>query len=433
MNNEVENMKRMYKYSVFLGTFILRIYEIYLNKDLFIPFFISNFMDPSQSIRGIKSDLLKNKKIVYGITGSVSAEESVKITRELIRHGAEVFPVMTDDATSLITDVSIEYATGKKPIIKVSGLTEHVLLEKDSDLLLIAPCSANTIGKIACGIADTSVSLFALTFLGSKKILIAPAMSMSMYNNPIVKENIQKLEKHGVKFINPKFEEGKAKLPSVETIVAYAIREIQGIKNKRVAIIGGKSEEDIDDVRVITNKSSGKTSIELAKVAFYLGFDVTLYMGISEESIPEYINTKHYRKVEDLINKVEEFLNYDIVIVPAALSDFSVDKIEGKIQSNSEITLKLKPLPKFLKIVSEKYDGILIGFKAEVGYNNVINEAKEMIDKYKLRFVVGNDIREVERDKTKVLIIEKDKIDELSGDKFNVALEIFRRYILKIL
>ncbi len=387
-------------------------------------------MDPSELIRGIKSDLLKDKKIVYGITGSVSAEESVKITRELIRHGAEIFPVMTEDSLSLITMDSIEYATGKKPVIKVSGLTEHVMLEKTSDLLLIAPCSANTIGKIACGIADTSVSLFALTFLGSKKILIAPAMSMTMYQNPVVRENMEKLNKIGVKFINPRFEEGKAKLPNMETIVAHAIREIQGIKNIRVAIIGGKTEEDIDDVRVITNRSSGKTSIELARVAFYLGFDVTLYLAKAEVNVPEYIKTINFRTVEDLVNMVDDFINYDIIIVPAALSDFRTKKIEGKIQSSSEIKLNLEPLPKFLRILREKYSGILIGFKAEVGYENVIREAREMIAKYKLLFVVGNDIHDVERDKTKILIIDENNIEEISGEKFHVALQIFRKYIM---
>ncbi|MDP8012254.1 MAG: bifunctional phosphopantothenoylcysteine decarboxylase/phosphopantothenate--cysteine ligase CoaBC [Thermoplasmata archaeon] len=385
-------------------------------------------MDPTESIKGRKGNLLSNKKIVFAITGSVSAEEAVKIARELIRYGAEIYPVMSEDSKEMITSTAIEYATGKKPIEKISGLTEHVILEKECDLLLIAPCSANTLSKIACGVGDTSVTLFALTFLGSKPIIISPAMSKTMYNNPIIEENINKLRSLGITIIEPKMEEGKAKLPSNDTIVANVIRILNKKMKRKILIIGGSTEEPIDDIRVITNRSSGKTSIEVAKAAFYLGNDVTLFLGRSEIEPPEYIKTKRFRTFDDLLNMIDEMVSYDTIIVPAALSDFKSEKIEGKIKSDSSLKIQLEPLPKFLKILREKYKKDLIAFKAEFGYENLINESRKMIEEYSLKFVVANDMRDVKRDETKILIVRKNSIIEYEGKKSDIGLKIMQFY-----
>lgn len=385
-------------------------------------------MDPSWNIRNAKGNILSGRKIVLGITGSVAAEEMVKVSRELIRYGAEIFPVMTEDAKNIITPTSIEYATGKKVIDKITGLTEHVLLERDCDLLLIAPCSANTISKIANGIGDTTVSIFALTFLVSKPILIVPAMSESMYRNPVIVENIKKLRELGITVMDPKMEEGKAKLPDMDAIVAYTIRSLNKRFNKKMLIIGGATEEPIDDVRVITNRSSGITAIELAKAAFFYGADVKLMLGRSEAEPPNYIKTERFRSLDDLIFKINEMVDYDTIFVPAAISDFRTDKFEGKIKSGNEMTLVLKPAPKFIKKLREKFDGDLIAFKAELGYDDLLNESRRMIEEYALKFVVANDIRDVKVESTKVLIVTKNSVKEFSGKKAHVALKIMQFY-----
>jgi len=385
-------------------------------------------MDPVKSIRNVKGDLLSGKKIVLGITGSVSAEEMVKVSRELIRYGADIIPVMTEDAKNIITATSIEYATGKKPIDQITGLTEHVILEKESDMLLISPCSANTISKIANGIGDTTVSLFALTFLGSKPILVAPAMSETMYKNPIIVENIKKLKQFGVIFIDPKMEEGKAKLPDLDTIVAYTIRSLNKKINKKILIIGGATEEPIDDIRVITNKSSGFTSVELAKAAFFYGADVKLLLGRSEVEPPSYIKTEKFRTIDDLLSRIDEMLDYDAIFLPAAISDFKTNKFDGKIKSDNETEIYLKPTIKFIKVLKERFNGDIIAFKAEFGYEKLVDESRKMIENYSLKFVIANDMHDVKFDTTKILIVEKNNVKELSGKKSNVALKIMEFY-----
>lgn len=160
-------------------------------------------MHPADEIRGVKSKRLAKKRIVLGITGSIAAVESVKLSREFIRHGAEIFPVMTHSATKIIHPDSLEFATGNKPIIELTGKTEHVSfcgrVKEPADLFIISPCTANTISKIAHGIDDTAVTTFATTAIGSDiPMLIVPAMHLSMYDHKIVQKNVLKCKEVGV-------------------------------------------------------------------------------------------------------------------------------------------------------------------------------------------------------------------------------------------
>ena len=253
-------------------------------------------MHPADEIRGSKSNKLSKKRVVLGITGSIAAVETVKLSRELIRHGAEVIPVMTSSAERIIHPDSIEFATGKKPTIELTGETEHVSLcgqvRDPVDLLLICPCTANTISKIAHGIDDTPVTTFATTAIGSSvPILIVPAMHISMYDHKIVQKNIKECKKIGIKFIDPFIEKNIAKMADIDEIVSYVFREIgkKDLLKKKILIIGGPSAEKIDDVRIITNLSSGKTAISLAKDAFFRGADVEMWYGLGRESVPNYI------------------------------------------------------------------------------------------------------------------------------------------------
>jgi phosphopantothenoylcysteine decarboxylase/phosphopantothenate--cysteine ligase len=168
-------------------------------------------MHPSESLRGSRSNLLSGKRIVLGITGSIAAVECFELARELIRHGANVQAVMSENAMNLVTPWAMEFATGNEVIDVIDGRVQHVALLGDvpdkADLLLIAPCTANTMSKIACGIDDTPVTTMATTALGSKvPIIVAPAMHITMFTNPIIQQNLERLRQAGVEFLGPRME-----------------------------------------------------------------------------------------------------------------------------------------------------------------------------------------------------------------------------------
>src|SRR2546426_8188561 len=221
-------------------------------------------MPPAKRIHGAKSQKLAGKTIVLGVTGSIAAVETVKLAGELIRHGATVVPVLSKDATEIIHPNALHFATGREAITKLDGSVPYIELvgtEGTADLVLIAPATSNTISKIAMGIDDTVVTTFAQNALGAKiPILIAPAMHETMDANPLVATHLKTLEKHGVEFVTPKFEEEKAKLADVEEIVARAIRILGGkeLAGKAVVLVAGATAEPIGASRVVSNRSSGR-------------------------------------------------------------------------------------------------------------------------------------------------------------------------------
>ena len=375
-------------------------------------------MHPSDEIRGTKSKKLSDKRIVLGVTGSIAAVECVKLSRELIRHGAEVFPVMTRSSTRIIHPDSLEFATGNKPIIELTGKTEHVsfcgLVKGPVDLLLISPCTANTISKIARGIDDTSVTTFATTAVGSRvPILIVPAMHLSMYDHKVVQNNIKKCKKIGVKFVGPYIVGNKAKMPDIDEIVANVIREIgkNDLVNKKILVIGGSTAESIDDVRVLSNLSSGKTAISLVKNAFFRGADVELWYGCSEEPVPEYINAIKFQSISDLLKllKSKDLKKFDAIFVCAALADYIPKKHAGKISSGkNKLVLEMLPAPKIvmqLRKLSPKSK--IIGFKVESKKDKLKQKAFELLKKNNLDFVVANTVSAFGSDKNEILIIHK--------------------------
>lgn len=392
-------------------------------------------MHPSRDIYCSKTEKLRNKKIVVGVTGSIAAVETVKIMRELIRHGADVFPVMTKNAQKIIHPDSLQFASGRKTITEITGDVEHVSLCGDvkdkADLLLIAPCTANTISKIANGVDDTTVTTFATTAIGSEiPVVIVPAMHSSMYNHPIVTENIRKLRKIGVNFIEPKIEEKKAKMPGNEEIVENVIRKTgkNDLRNKKILIISGSASEAIDDVRAITNKSSGKTGIELAKNAFERGANVKLLYGDGTEKTPDYIESETFTSTDELRKKLKK-LKYDIILVPAAISDYTVKRYNGKIPSGQKtLTLKLKPTSKIIKIIRKNFKGYLTGFKLEsnVSREKLLEKSYKYLKENNLDLIVANGIKNVKPDKNEVIIVDRKKnIIMVKDRKEKIAEKIF--------
>jgi len=316
-------------------------------------------MHPINEIRGSKSKVLVGKRIVLGITGSIAAVECVKLARELARHGAEIIPVMSKAATKIIHPDSIHFATGLEPIIELDGAVKHVELCGDTssraDLLLIAPATANTISKISQGIDDTSITTMASCALGSgMPIIIVPAMHNSMYTHDIITENVQRLKKAGVIFIGPKMEEKKAKMANQEDIVNAVCLAVgpKDLKKTRILVIAGSTREHIDDVRFLTNSSSGRTGVLLAQEAYRRGADVELWAGRGMEK-PGYIKFKEFGSVKDL-EKMASNAKADIIIVPAAISDFTVKTKKGKISSSKTMKIELEPAPKILGILRKQ-------------------------------------------------------------------------------
>jgi phosphopantothenoylcysteine decarboxylase/phosphopantothenate--cysteine ligase len=389
-------------------------------------------MHPAEDIRGIKSHKLSGKRIILGITGSIAAIDSIKLARELIRNGAYVIPVMSKASTKIIHPDSIEYATSEKPIIELSGATEHVkycgITENNADLFIIFPCTSNTLSKIALGIDDNPVTTFATTAIGSGiPIIIVPAMHLSMFENKIIKKNIKKLTINGISLIQPEIKGNIAKIPSFYDIVEYCIRKIGklDLKNKNILIIGGPTQEDIDDVRVITNRSSGKTAIALAKSSFERGANVELWFGGKSESVPKYISTNYFKTFNDLSNILKNTnKKYDIILNCAAIADYSPKKFKGKISSkNKKLSIDLFPNPKIIKIIKQKFPkSIIVAFKLESNYNILKQKSQEFLIENDIDFVVGNTISSLNSEISDILILNKSGIiNKMKGKKDEIA------------
>ncbi len=392
-------------------------------------------MHPADRIRGAKSLKLQGKTIVLGVTGSIAAVETVKLARELIRHGADVHAVLSKSATAIVHPNALQFATGHEVDTQLDGSMRYLeMCGKDgkADLLLIAPCTSNTLSKIANGIDDTTVTTYAVNALGAGiPLLIAPAAHETMMENPAVIDNIRKLRALGVEFIEPKREEGKAKLADLEEIVAHVLRSLgpRDLLGKKVLVIAGSTVEPIDDIRVVSNRSSGGTGVELARAAFEHGADVGLWMGRHEVPVPPWLPTESFDTTADLATMAAG-AQADICLVPAAIADFSPRKRKGKIPSREgSLTLDLEPTPKVLAVLRKAAKEALVGFKAEAGVSAEELKAKAMalLKEADLDFVVANDVSGVKRDATAITIYDpRGRSVTFSGSKSLAAEQVWR-------
>lgn len=388
-------------------------------------------MHPAREICCSKGQRLSGRKVVLCVTGSIAAVEAVKLARELIRHGADVHPVMSEAAQRIIHRDALHFACGREPITSIDGRVQHVDLcgevEDRADLLVISPATANTISKVACGIDDTPVTTMATTAIGSGvPIIIAPAMHISMYNHPVVRENIEKLKAIGVAFVDPVLWRTKAKLASTSDIVDHAIRAAGGrrLSGKRALVISGSTEQAIDQMRVVTNRSSGRTGVELAKALFYEGADVEAIVGARSAPMPSYVGTTTFTSVDSLIAQLDK-LEYDVVLVPAAISDYTpAEPSEGKIPSGQErLVIEMRRTPKVIDHIRGVSGAFLVAFKAEHGLerDELIARARRMLETGRADAVVANDLRDVRESETRAILVLKDGSEEISGTKAELA------------
>ncbi|MFZ0830394.1 MAG: bifunctional phosphopantothenoylcysteine decarboxylase/phosphopantothenate--cysteine ligase CoaBC [Thermoplasmata archaeon] len=396
-------------------------------------------MHPSDAIRGRRSQLLAGRRVVLGVSGSIAAIEVPRIIRELIRHGADVRVVMSAEATRLVTPESLRFASGHPAITELSGDVEHVTWmgpgDKRADLLLIAPATANTISKIAHGIDDTPVTSFASVALGGQvPILLAPAMHAHMGENPAVKANLEQLRAWGVEVVEPRREENEEKVASPEEVAAAVLHRLARgpWAGRRVIVIGGASHEPIDDVRSVTNESSGETAVALATQAHYRGAQVALWMGAATAPRPSFLSEVRWSSVEDLqrlVNREKEALaTADAVWIPAALADYTVKARPEKIDSRKSprLTLTLAPAPKILPEIRRRVraPGIVIGFKlvSRKTPEELREHAQRLLEDVGLDAVVGNDRAVMGAPQAEVLLLRKDgRSHWIRGPKSEVA------------
>ena len=294
---------------------------------------------PSKDIVGTKGAELGGKKIVLCITGSIAAYRAIDLARLLMRYGADVYAVMTESTASVLLNPEImRWATGNDVVTKLTGNLEHIMLADYgmSDLVIVYPCTANTLGKVAAGIDDTPVTSILSVALGSKiPIIVAPAMHEAMYENVFVKQNITKLREYMI-FVDPKMEAGKAKVADPEHILNTTVSVLYNktvLAGKRVLVTAGSTVEYIDPIRVMTNLSSGKMGVAIAQEAKQMGASVTLVYGHGIMDPPSGKKIIRISTGEEMYKAVLSELSsdkYDVAIMTAAVADFAPLKRSDK-------------------------------------------------------------------------------------------------------
>ena len=378
---------------------------------------------------------LEGKTVIVGVTGSIAAVETVKLIRKLKRKGAAVHVVTTPAARRIIHPNALEYASQNPVINELTGRVEHVAFlgrGGSADMLLIAPCTANTIGKVARGIDDTPVTTCAVTAIGSgKPVVMVPAMHLSMYSQPLVRENINRLGEL-VHFVWPRLEEDRAKFADTDEIVLTVERLLSSwdLAKKKVLITSGATIEAVDPIRILTTRSSGRTGREIAYEAFRRGADVTIVHNSTAQLVNQ-IRVESAAEMSDAV-LMELDKGYDIFINTAAISDFTVDKHDVKIKSGQALNLELRNVPKLTEIVRAKYPHLfIVCFKAET--NTTPDELIECARSIPVDLVVANDVtvRGMGTKDNEIYIVDS-HVERYQGDKAYLAVKIVDAVVQRI-
>ena len=381
---------------------------------------------PSLDIVGSYGVELSERKIVLCVAGSVAAYKAIELARLLMRHGADVTCVTSDAVTKLVQPDYFKWATGNEVITKLTGELEHIKLAdyNQSDLIIVYPATANTLGKLANGIDDTPISTVLTVGFGSKiPILMCLAMHAAMYDNAAVKKNVEFL-KNKIEFLTPQMIEGKAKASEPEDVLEYVLRKFgfsSILKNKKVLMTAGPTIEYIDPIRVITNQSSGKTGVLLASELISSGAKVTLVYGPGIEKPPKgakIIKISTSKEMFDVVKK-EMSKEFDIVIMAAAISDYTPENpSKNKIKSTkNKIKISLKKAPKIIDQIKKYQKNVfLVGFKAEANLskNELITLSRKKMNESAADMIVANDVGSIRYRKNpesnEMLVIDSHKV-----------------------
>lgn len=353
--------------------------------------------------------MLKGKTVVLGVTGSIAAYKMANLTSMLTKLHCDVHVIMTKNATNIINPITFETLTAHKCLVDTFDRNfnyniEHVALGEKADVVLVAPASADVIGKMAAGIAD---DMLTTTILACKcKKIVAPAMNTNMYENPVVQANLKKLKEFGMEVIEPASGmlacrvEGKGKLPSEEVLLEYILREIQFEKDmtgKKVLVTAGATQEAIDPVRYITNHSTGKMGYALAKIAMRKGADVTLITTPTNLPAPLFADVVPVVSAQEMFDAVKERApQMDIIIKAAAVADYTpVSVSDEKIKKkDGDLSLPMRRTTDILAYLGEhrKPGQFICGFSMET--ENLVENSKKKLQKKNADLIVANNLRD---------------------------------------
>ena len=368
--------------------------------------------------------MLEGANVALGICGSIAAVKTVELAHELRRRGAEVRAVMTDGARGIVHPWALEFATDNPVVTEITGSVEHVeLCNRDgwADVLVVAPSTANTVGKMAAAVDDTPVTTCATTALGADvPVVVAPAMHEPMYDHPGVLEAIETLESWGVEFVAPRIEEEKAKIAD-EAAIALATARAAGdrpMADERVVVTSGPTSEPVDPVRVITSRASGRTGRGVAKACYVRGAEVTLVHDGPEVPYADVRAVETAAEMREAVLSVAD--DADAVVSAAAVGDYTVEAADEKIRSGQELALELEPTPKLIDAVRERHPDLpVVGFKLETAGDDaaMVEAARAILERADLSFVVANDAGVMGAESTRVLVVRADDVTEHEGSK----------------
>jgi len=357
---------------------------------------------PSRDIVGRAARTLLEHSIILGVTSSISLYRSIDLARELMRRGAEVYPVLTPKAAELVSPEMWRWATGHRPYVKFAGELGHISLSRRASGMVIAPATANTIAKIAYGIADTSVTLAAHVMIGmGKRVVLVPAMHEPMYRSPPLVDAMRRCEDMGISILPPVVEEGKAKIPGNTFIadkVEASILRGEDLKGLRILVTAGPTREHLDPVRFISNPSSGKMGVAIASEAFYRGASAYLIHGPISIPIPPWVRTAEVTSAEEMLRAIERAIegeHPDAIVLAAAPADFRFSRKEAsKIPSEGGAPeVKLELTPKIAEHVRKKApDSLVFGFAAETvdEESELVERAYRKLRRYGFDYIVAN-------------------------------------------
>lgn len=396
--------------------------------------------------------MLKGKNIVLAVTGSIAAYKIANLASMLGKLHAKVTVLMTANATNFINPITFETLTGNKCLIDTFDRNfqynvEHVSLAKETDLVLVAPASANVIGKIANGIADDMLTTTVMAC--SCKKIIAPAMNTHMYLNPIVQDNMNKLRRFGMEVITPDTghlacgDDGIGKMPSEQVLLDYILKEIafeKDLAGKKVLVTAGATMEKIDPVRYISNHSTGKMGYAIAENAMLRGADVTLITGKSALTPPLFVNVVPVISAQDMFDAVRDCMEeQDIIIKAAAVADYRpVNPAEEKIKKQEDdMSIRLERTDDILGYIGEhkKPGQFICGFSMET--QNMIENSRKKLLKKKADMIVANNLKQegagFGADTNIVTFITADDVEEMPiMSKEEVAFLLLKKILKKI-
>lgn len=352
--------------------------------------------------------MLKGKTVVLGVTGSIAAYKMANVASMLVKLHADVHVIMTENACQFITPVTFETLTGNKCMVDTFDRNfqfhvAHISIAKKADVFLVAPASANVIGKLANGIADDMLTTTAMACTCQK--IVAPAMNTNMYHNPILQDNLKKLEGYGFTVIAPEKgvlacrDIGDGKMPSEDVLVGHILREIaheKDLAGMKVIVTAGPTQESVDPVRYITNHSTGKMGYELAKAAMLRGAEVTLVSGVTNLEPPMFVDYVQVKSAGDMFEAMKSrFLDNDIIIKAAAVADYKPKSYsdEKTKKKDGEMSIELDRTQDILKYLGEhRREGqFYCGFSMET--QNMLENSRVKLDKKNIDMVVANNLK----------------------------------------